>query len=92
MSIKVHVLAKVLRHDRLGTLKKGKVVELPDQLASEWLAKGWVERYETKVIRHDPLLDAGAASQSSASPVGQVSTKTTSTKSKGGARKVKTAQ
>jgi hypothetical protein len=92
MSIKVHVLAKVLRHDQLGALKKGKVVELPEKLANEWLAKGWVERYETKVIRHDPLPDAGAASQSSASPVAQVSTKTTSTKSKGGARKAKTAQ
>jgi hypothetical protein len=65
----------------------GDPIELPDAVASEYLRNGAVERYETKVIRQDPLPNAGAATQSPASPAAPVSTKATSRKSTTGGRK-----
>jgi hypothetical protein len=78
--MKVHVL-KTFYHDKLGKVKIGKVVELPDTQAKEFLERGAVERYETKVIRQDPLPVAGVVTPSSALPVAQVSTKMTLKKS-----------
>ena len=89
--MKVHVLKRIL-HDKLGAIQPGKVVDLHDDQAKRYLQNGAVERYETKVIRQDPLPDAGAASLSSASPAGQASPLTTSKKSSTGGRKKKAAQ
>lgn len=67
------VVLKPLHHDRLGSLRKGTVVDMDDRWAGRYLARGAVERYETKVVREAPLLDAGEVGQSFASPAAQVS-------------------
>ena len=89
--MKVHVLKPIL-HDKLGGLKPGKVVEMQDAQAQEYLKRGAVEQYETKVVREHPLPLAGADTPSSASPVAQVSQVTTAKKSKTGGRKKKAEQ
>jgi hypothetical protein len=89
--IKVHVLKPIL-HDKLGTVKPGKVVELQEAQAKHYLQRGAVEFYETKVIRENPLPDAGTDSQSSASPAAPASTNKTVKKSGTGAKGKKTAR
>ena len=85
--MKVEVL-KTFYHDKLGRVQKGSVVELPEAQAQMFLEKNAVRRYATKVVREIPLDIAGVEEQSSALPVEPVLTKTTSTKSKRGAKKV----
>lgn len=89
--MKVEVL-KTFYHDKLGRVNKGQVVELPEYQAQMFLEKQAVRRYATKVVREVPLEVAGEETQSSASPVEEVLTKVTSTKSKRGASKKKTEQ
>lgn len=91
--MKVTIKARTLIHDRLGTLHAGQVVDLPDNQAREFLRKGWVEHYQTKVIHSSPASPgnpseaAGMARQPSALPVAQASLQTTSSESALGKRK-----
>lgn len=78
------VIKKEVRHDRLGVLRVGRVVEVPEPWASRWLAAGAAERYETKVLRENPLPVAGAAVPLSASPAGPASPEKTSKPSTAG--------
>jgi hypothetical protein len=87
--MQVHLL-KLMYHDRLGKIKAGRVVDLPEHQAKEWIKHGIAESYQTKVIRQDPLPHAGVVTQSSALPVEEVSTVTTSTPLKRGAKPKKT--
>lgn len=87
--MKVSVL-KPLRHDTLGALRKGAVVDMPEPWATKYLKRGAVERIETKAKRSAPLADAGAEQPSSASPAAPASTKKTSPRSKRGVRRKKT--
>jgi len=64
---KYHTL-KTIHVDRLGRVPAGKTVELTKAQGNIYLAQGAVERYMTKVIRQDPLEDAGEVTQSSALP------------------------
>lgn len=54
--MKVHVLSKIIRDDKLGTLTRGAVVDLPDHKAEFLRRKGEVEYYQTKVIREQPMV------------------------------------
>lgn len=72
------VVKKRVIHGTLGRLDPGRVVEVPEPWASRWLAAGAVERYETKVVRDNPLPVAGAAVPLSASPAGPASPPKTS--------------
>ena len=83
----VHILKPVIYHDRLGALKKGRVVDLPDNQAREFLQRGWVEHYETKVIRERPIPADGREALSSASQVAQASPSLTVSESESGAKK-----
>lgn len=89
--MKVEVL-KTFFHDKLGRVEKGSIVELPEHQAQMFLEKNAVRRYATKVVREIPLEVAGVEEQSSALPVEEVLTKTTSTKSKRGAKKSQTLE
>jgi hypothetical protein len=86
--MKVEVL-KTFYHDRLGRVEKGSVVDLPDHQAYMFLEKNAVRRYATKVVKEVPLENAGVDTQSSALPVAEASTQTTSPKSKRGGKKTK---
>lgn len=77
--------ARVIYHDRLGKLEKGRRVEVPDNQAKEWLQRGWATRYETKVMQDRPSLAAGAPL--SALPVAQASQPQTLNESSSGAKK-----
>jgi hypothetical protein len=83
----VVVKCRVLYHDRLGTLKQGQRVDLPDFQAADFLRRGFVERYETKVIRSVPFETVGVPGLSSASPAVQASPQTTSKPSSDGAKR-----
>lgn len=91
--MKVQVIRKTLIHDRLGTLPPGRVVDLPDAQAREFLRRGFVERYETKVVHASPATPgnpseaAGMAQPSSALPVAQASPQPTLNESESGKRK-----
>jgi hypothetical protein len=52
-TIKVKANRRLL-HDQLGTIRKGDEVKLPEALAKEYLERGWVGEYETKVIEEKP--------------------------------------
>jgi hypothetical protein len=52
--MKVHVLSRVIRDDRLGALKRGQIVDIPDHKAEFLRKKGEVEYYQTKVLRDRP--------------------------------------
>lgn len=52
--MKVEIKAKVLHHDKLGTLARGQVVELPDAQAQDFVQRGWCQQYETKVVHAEP--------------------------------------
>lgn len=54
--MKVHVLSRIVRDDRLGVLKRGQIVEIPDHKAEFLRRKGEVEHYQTKVLRDQPQL------------------------------------
>lgn len=88
--MRVHVL-KPVRVDRLGLVRKGRIVELHPSVARTFVRSGSVEYYETKVVREAPL--AGAAGREvtlSASPAGQASPQTNANSSgNGGKRKRK---
>jgi hypothetical protein len=84
--MKVEVLEKFM-HDKLGTLRKGDIVDFPDNQAKAFLQRGAIQPYETKVIRQNPLPDAGAEKQLSASPAAPVLAPKTLTKSKAGKKK-----
>jgi hypothetical protein len=86
-----HVLKKI-RTDRLGDVRPGKIVPLPDVVAKEYLRTGAVERYETKVIKSAPLSDAGEVTPSSALPAAPVLPSTTSKPLKRGGRPRKNVQ
>lgn len=77
--------ARVIYHDRLGKLEKGRRVDVPENQAKEWLSRGWATRYETKVMQDRPLSGAGALL--SASPVAQASPPQTLSESSNGAKK-----
>ena len=91
--MKVRVTARTLLHDKLGTLVKGRVVDLPESQARDFLRRGFVEHYETKIIRTlpatpgNPLEAVGTVQQPSASPAAQASPQTTSSESEPGKRK-----
>lgn len=91
--MKVTIKARTLLHDRLGALRAGQVVDLPDSQAREFLRRGFVEHYQTKVIHATPATPgnpseaAGTAQQPSALPVAQASPQTTSSESEPGKRK-----
>jgi hypothetical protein len=74
-------------------LHKGAVVDLPDAQAREFLRRGFVEHYQTKVIHAapatpgNPLEAVGTVQQPSASPAAQASPQTTSSESESGKRK-----
>lgn len=68
--VQVHVL-KPIRVDRLGFVPRGRVVDLIEAHAREYMAHGAVELYETKVLRENPAPAVGA--QLSASPAARVS-------------------
>lgn len=87
--MKVTVKARTLLHDKLGRLREGQVVELPENQAREFLRRGFVERYDTKVIQSNPHLPAGTEQQPSASPAGQASTSKTSNSSGRGKKKTR---
>lgn len=53
--MKVTIKTKALLHDTLGRLSAGDVVELQDQQAESFIASGWAEQYETKVIQQKPV-------------------------------------
>jgi hypothetical protein len=89
--MKVEVL-KTFYHDKLGRVTKGQIVELQEAQALMFLEKNAVRRYATKVVREVPLENAGVEEQSSALPVEEVLTKTTSTKSKRGGKKAQTQE
>ena len=69
--MQISILKPAIYHDRLGKLIKGRVVDVPDSQAMDWLRRGFAERYETKVMRDRPFQDAGELS--SASPADQAS-------------------
>lgn len=69
--MQIAILKPAVYHDRLGKLVKGRVVEVPDYQALDWLRRGFAERYETKVLRDRPLQAVGTPS--SALPAAQVS-------------------
>lgn len=83
--MKISILAKVVIDDRLGGLKKGQIVEVPDHKAMFYINEGLAETYQTKVMRDYPLL--GAGKPLSASPVAQVLTKQTLNLSENGEKK-----
>lgn len=88
--MKVIVKARTLLHDKLGRLREGQIVELPDVQAADFLRRGFVERYDTKVIVTNPQPPAGTEQLQSASPAGQASTPTTSSASARGKKKTRT--
>ena len=53
--MKVTIKTKALLPDTLGRLSAGDVVELQDQQAESFIASGWAEPYETKVIHPKPV-------------------------------------
>jgi len=84
--MQIVITAKVMHHDRLGRLPRGWSGDVPDHQATDWLRRGFAERYETKVMRDRPLLAAGEPL--SALPVAQASPQTTSKPSgRGGKRR-----
>lgn len=52
--MKVTIKTKSLLHDTLGRLSAGDVVELQDQQAESFIASGWAEPYQTKVVKLEP--------------------------------------
>ena len=91
--MQVTVKARTLLHDRLGRLRQGQTVDLPDAQAREFLRAGFVEHYQTKVIHTAPATPsnpseaAGTEQPPSASPVAQASPQTTLSESESGKRK-----
>jgi hypothetical protein len=73
--MQIVITAKVMHHDRLGRLPRGSIADIPDHQATDWLRRGFAERYETKVMRDRPLMAAGAPL--SALPVAQALPQTT---------------
>ena len=84
--MKVNFL-KLMYHDKLGKVKVGTVADLPEHQARDFIRRGIVETYETKVIRQEPFPSAGVIQQSSALPVDQALPQTTSTPSRRGRKK-----
>ena len=85
--MKVVVKDKKEIHLMDGPRYAGWVGELPDKIAARYLAQGAVERYETKVIREVPFVEAGEAGQSYALPAAQASLETTAKPSEGGGKR-----
>jgi hypothetical protein len=85
--MQVNILKPVIYHDRLGALRKGRVVELPENQAREFLQRGWVEAYETKVIRERPIPADGREALSSAVQVAPASQSQILNESNPGAKK-----
>lgn len=85
--MKVAVTAKVLLDDKLGRLTRGQVVEMLDHKANFFIARGDVERYETKVARDYPYSTAGKTVQLSASPAVEASQAQTLSESETGAKR-----
>jgi hypothetical protein len=84
----VVIKCRMLHVDRLGALKQGQRVEnFPDRQAEEFIRRGFIERYETKVIREIPIEAGGRMESSSALPAAQASAQTTSKQSSDGAKK-----
>jgi hypothetical protein len=85
--MKINVLAGLILDDRLGRLRKGQIVELPDHKAMFYIREGMAEAYETKVMRDYPSQAAGKPL--SALQVGQVLTKQTLSTSETGEKKTR---
>lgn len=85
--MKVVVKAKEIRDDKLGLLRKDRVVDMPEQKAHFFLARGDVIRYETKVLQENPYKAAGMEQQPSVSPVAQASPMQTSSESESGGKR-----
>ena len=75
-----------LRHDQLGRLRAGQVIEATDLQASAILE--WLEPYDTKVVQERPKQPADGALLS-ASPAVQVSQQQTAKLSNRGGRRKK---
>ena len=86
MTMQVHV-KRELYDDRLGRLRPGRVVELPDAKAAWHMKRGEVEPYSTKVLRDRPTPTVGDMQQSSASPPVPASPQTTSSESAPGKKR-----
>lgn len=85
--MKVAVTAKAILDDKLGRLSKGQVVEMLEHKAMFYIARGDVERYETKVARDYPYSTAGKTVQLSASPAVEASPVQTLSESETGAKR-----
>jgi hypothetical protein len=85
--MKVTVKARTLLHDKLGRLREGQVVELPEAQAREFLRRGFVEHYDTKVLQTNPQPPVGEEQQPSVSPAGQALPSKTSSGSGRGKKK-----
>jgi hypothetical protein len=86
--MKVTVKARTLLHDKLGRLREGQVVELPEAQAREFLRRGFVEHYDTKVLQTNPQPPVGEEQLPSVSPAGQASPSKTSSGSGRGKKKI----
>lgn len=83
----IHML-KDFRHDRMGMLRRGATVDMPEPWATWCIKNGYAESYQTKVIRETPLPVAGVVQPLSASPAAQASAPTIASESgSGGKRK-----
>lgn len=84
--MQVHVTSrKPIFDDRLGRLKAGDVVDLPEQKALFYIQRGEAVAYQTKVLQDRPSL--GSGTQLSASPAAPVSQQTTASESEYGVKK-----
>ena len=75
-----------LRHDQLGRLRAGQIIDATDLQAGSILE--WLEPYDTKVIQSRPKHPADGA-LSSALPAAQASQEQTAKPSKRGGRRKK---
>lgn len=82
--MKVSVL-KPIRIDRLGLIRKGQEVELPESIARLYLSQGAVELYQTKVLRENPIPAVGELS--SALPAAPASPQTIAPESESGGKR-----
>ncbi len=71
----------------LGEVEAGQLIDAPDALAERMIAAGYLDRYETKVVRPHPMTPAEPVS---ALQAGQASTGETLKPSAPGVRKRRT--
>lgn len=88
--MKIVIKTEFMLHDRLGKLTQGDVADVSDKQAADFVASGYAEYYETKVIRDRPYPGAGAPL--SASPVARALPQTIAKKSESGKRKTRKSE